>query len=98
MLLRRCVHLNEHMDNWEKFNETEEPEKEEFYNNLNMQDITDGDYMHVKRVWKDLEMKNFGEYHDLHLQSYTLLLADAFENFRKMCSKIMSCYSLICKS
>ena len=55
------------MDDWEKFNETEEPEKEEFYNNLNMQDITDGDYMHVKRVWKDLEMKNFGEYHDLHL-------------------------------
>ena len=31
-------------------------------------------------------MKNFGEYHDLYL-SNTLLLADGFENFSKMCLK-----------
>ena len=28
------------MDDWEKFNETTLPEKEEFYSNLNMEDIT----------------------------------------------------------
>ena len=37
------------MDNWKKFNETLS-EKEEFYSNLNMEDITDADYMHAKRV------------------------------------------------
>ena len=32
--------------------------------------------------------KTFGEYHDLHLKCDTLLLADVFKNFRKMCLKI----------
>ena len=29
-----------------------------------MEDITDADYMYVKRVCKDIEIKNLGEYHD----------------------------------
>ena len=41
------------MDHWEKFNETSLPEKADFYNNLNMEDITDADYDHAKRVGKD---------------------------------------------
>ena len=52
-----------------------------------MQDITDSDYAHAKRVCKDFEIKNLGEYHDLYVQSNTLLLADVFENFRYMCLK-----------
>ena len=59
------------------------PEKEEFYSNLNVKD-----YMHAKRVFKDFEIKNLGEYHDLYLKIDTLLLADVFKNFRKMCLKI----------
>ena len=31
------------------------PEKEEFYSNLNMEDITGADYMHAKRVEKTLK-------------------------------------------
>ena len=38
------------MDDWEKFNEIELPEKEKFYSNLNVEDITNEDYMHAKRV------------------------------------------------
>ena len=41
------------MNEWKKFNETL-PEKEEFYSHLNMEDITDVDHMHVKRVRKDI--------------------------------------------
>ena len=51
-----------------------------------MEDITYVDYAHTKRVCKNFE--NLGEYHDFHLQSNTLLLADVFENFRNMCLKI----------
>ena len=43
MLLRKGVYPYEYMDDWEKFNETTLPEKEEFYSNLNMEDITDAD-------------------------------------------------------
>ena len=41
-----------------------------------------------KRVFKDFEIKILGEYHDLYLKSDTLLLADVFENFSKMCLNI----------
>ena len=53
-----------------------------------MEDITNADYAHTKRVCKDFEMKNLREYHDLYVQSNTLLLADVFENFRNMCFEI----------
>ena len=53
-----------------------------------MEDITDAGYSHAKGVCKDFEIKDSGEYHDLYVQGGTLLVADVFENFRKMCLKI----------
>ena len=55
MLLRKGVYPYEYVDDWEKFNEMTLPEKEEFYSYLNMDYITDTDYMHAKRVCKDFE-------------------------------------------
>ena len=69
------------MDSWERFDETSLPDKEAFYSSLNMEDITDVDHRHAKRVFKNLNNENLGDYHDLHVQSDTLLLADVFENF-----------------
>ena len=42
----------------------------------------------MQRVCKDFEIKLFGEYYDLYVQSDTLLLPDVFENFRNMFLKI----------
>ena len=53
-----------------------------------MKDITDVDSAHTKRVCKEFEMKKLREYHDLYVQSDTLLLADVFENFKNMWIKI----------
>ena len=53
-----------------------------------MEDITDADYKHTKKVWKNFEIKKVGEYHDLYVQSNTLLLADIFKNFRNKCIEI----------
>ena len=88
LLLGKGIYLYEYMDDWEKFNETSLPVKEDFYSHLNMEDITDADYAHAKTVCKDFEIKNLGEYRDLYVQSDTLLLADVFENFRNMCLEI----------
>ena len=53
-----------------------------------MEDITDADYAHAKRVCKNFIIKILGEYYDLYVLSDTLLLADVFENFRKMSLEI----------
>ena len=46
------------MDNWKKFSEISLPEKEDFYSDLSMEDITNPDYAHIKSFCKDLEKKN----------------------------------------
>ena len=73
------------MDDWAKFNETLLTENKEFYSHLNMEDITEADFAHAKRVSKNFEIKNLGEYFDLYVQSNTLLLADVYEKLRKTC-------------
>ena len=80
LLLQKGVYPYKYMDDWEKF-ETSLPEKEDFYSHLNMEDITDADYTHAKRVCKDFKIKNLGDYHYLYVQSNTFLLADVFKNF-----------------
>ena len=87
LLLRKGVYPYEYMHNWERFNETSLPSKESFYSNLNMEDIDDIDYRHGNNVFNKFKLNNLGDYHDLYVQSDTLLLADVFENFRDMCLK-----------
>ena len=50
-----------------------------------MEDIDDIDYRHGNNVFIKFKLNNLGDYHDLYVQSDTLLLADVFENFRDMC-------------
>ena len=76
------------MDSWERLNETSLPDKEAFYSSLNMEGITDVDHRHAKRVFKSFNNKSLGDYHDLYVQSDTLLLADVFENLRNMFIKV----------
>ena len=44
-------------------------EEEDFYSHLNMEDITDADYAHVKRVCKYFQIKI---YHVLYVKKKTL--------------------------
>ena len=86
-MLRKGVYPYEYMDNWERFNETSLPRKESFYSNLNMEDIDDVDYRHGNNVFNKSRLNNLGDYHDLYVESDTILLADVFENFRDMSLK-----------
>ena len=87
LLLRKGVYPYEYMDSWEKIDENTLQLKEAFYSNSNLEDISDDHYAHAQKVWDVFEINNL-EYHDLYVQSDTLLLADVFENFRNMCLDI----------
>ena len=76
------------MNNWERFSQTSLPEKDDFYSYLNMEDITDAEYTRTKRVCKGFEINKVAEYHEVYVQSGTLLLADIIENFRSFCLEI----------
>ena len=87
LLLRKRVYPYEYMDSFERFSETLS-DKNAFYSNFNMESITDIDYRHAKDVFNKFNNNNLGDYHDLYVQSNTLLLADVFTNFSKVCFDI----------
>ena len=76
------------MDSWKRFDEKLLPDKEAFYISLNMEDVVDVDYRHVKRVYKEFNNKNICDYHYLYVQNNGLLLAEILENFRNKCIEI----------
>ena len=88
MLLRKGVYSYEYIDCWERFHETTLPNKKDFYSKLYLEDITDEYYIHAQKVFKEFQLKNLGEYHDLYVQSDTFLLEHIFENFRSKCIEI----------
>ena len=54
---KRWLSISIYTGGWEKFNEIWLAEKGDFYSNLNKDDITAADYMHVKSVLKDFEIR-----------------------------------------
>ena len=85
LVKRKGVYPYDHMDSFQKFEETELPTKEQFYSLLNNESISDEDYQHAQNVWKTFNMKSMGDYLDVYQKADVLLLADVFENFRKTC-------------
>ena len=73
------------MDSWNKFNEPVTLVEDHYYSKLNNEGITKEDLKHVEKVCDTFKIKNLGEYHNLHVQSNTALLADVFENVRDTC-------------
>ena len=55
------------MDSREKLDETVLRPKKAFYSNLDLEVISDEDYVHAQKVWDVFEINNLGEYHDLYV-------------------------------
>ena len=69
-------------DSWERFDKTILPIEKDFYSELYLEYITYEGYIHAQKLFEEFKIKNLGEYHDLYVQSYTLLFADVIGNFR----------------
>ncbi|XP_022809570.1 uncharacterized protein LOC111346556 [Stylophora pistillata] len=87
LLMRKGVYPYEWMDSIHKLDEPQLPPKEAFFSVLSGKGISDEDYTHAQNVWKVFGCKTFRDYHNLYNRSDVLLLADVFENFRKLCKK-----------
>ena len=85
LLLRKGVFPYDWSNSWDKFDKTSLPPRKGFYSLLSQQNISKEDYEHAQKVWQEFEMKNFGEYHDLYLETDILLLVNVFMNYTIMC-------------
>ena len=83
LLLRKGIYPYEYMDDWNRFDEEKLPDKDYFYSSLNMQEISEIDYRHAKKVFDKFQIKNLGEYHDLYVQTDTLLLTSVFDVLKR---------------
>ena len=85
LLTRKGVYPYEYVNSWDRFNETQLPPIDAFYSNLNMSSISEDDYRHAQRVWKEFGICDLGDYHDLYLRTDVVLLANMYEAFRDTC-------------
>ena len=87
LVSKKGVYPYEFMDDFEKFKKQSLPKKTSFFSRLKQEKISEEDFLHAQKVWKEFGLKNMGDYHDLYLKIDVLLLSDVMENFRKLCEK-----------
>ena len=87
LLTRKGVYPYEYINSWDRFEVTQLPPISAFHSNLNMSSISEEDYQHAHRVWKEFGIHNLGDYHDLYLRTDVVLLANVFEAFIDTCLK-----------
>ena len=87
LLKRKGVYPYEWLDSVERLEENHLPPKSAFFSKLSGEDISEENYKHAQKVWDTFEMKSMRDYHNLYNKTDVLLLADVFENFRKVCKK-----------
>ena len=85
LVKRKGVYPYEYMNSLERLKENKLPSKESFYSTLTGEGISNEDYQHALKVWKEFEIKSMEGYLELYNETDVLLLADVFENFRDIC-------------
>ena len=91
LLLRKGVYSYERMQKWEDFELGRLPPQDEFYSSFNRCGISNDDYAHAQRVWEAFGCRTMGDYHDHYLKTDVTLLADVFQEHRRVC---MEAYGL----
>ena len=84
LLSRKGTYTYDHMNSMERFDETSLPSKEHFFSKLYGEHILEEQYKYAGDVWEALKCNTMKDYHNHYLFADILLLADVFENFRKI--------------
>ena len=83
ILLRKKLYPYEYMNSIAKFQETQLPSREAFFNRLTDDELSERDYENAQNVWQAIGIKDMRTYHDFYLGLDVRLLADCFELLMK---------------
>lgn len=86
-LLRKGVFPYEYITSSEVLDETKLPKRKKFYSQLNGKGISKSDYKHALYIFEKYNCQSIRDYLELYLKCDVILLADVFENYRKLCLK-----------
>ena len=78
LVKQKGVYPYEYMNSFEKFFEDKFPDRCKFLSFLKDECINKKGYFKAVDVWNVFKMNTMGDYHDLYLKTYVLLLADLF--------------------
>ena len=67
LMARKGVYPYEFMDGFKKFEKRQLPKQTSFFSRLMQEKVSDEDFAHAQKVWKEFDCKNMGEFHDLYL-------------------------------
>jgi hypothetical protein len=94
LMTKKGIYPYDYIDDYSRLYEKRLPSKDAFYSELNNSSCSDEDYEQAKLVWLKFNCQNMLDYHNLYLVTDVLLLADIWENFRRVC---YNNYSLDCE-
>lgn len=75
----------EYVKSYDNLKETELPVKDQFYNNMTQEHISDTNYEFCRRVWNTFDCQFLADYMRIYCIIDTVLLADVFSSFRETC-------------
>ncbi|XP_072155158.1 uncharacterized protein [Bemisia tabaci] len=82
LTMRKQVFPYSYITDWEKFNETQLPDRSEFFNDLTKEPCSVENYNFVKECWEKFNLKSLGALNDHYLTLDCTLLADCMEHYR----------------
>ena len=84
VLRRKGVFPYSYFSSFAVLDETQLPSREAFANDLTHETCSEQDYQHALRAWQEFRCKTFKDYMLRYLELDVRILADVFEEFRRM--------------
>ena len=83
ILICKGVYPYEYINSLERFNEPQLHTIDKFYIKLSDESVSQKDYEHAQKVWKEFNYQTLGDYHDLYLKQTSFCLPMYFKPSEK---------------